>query len=147
MAIFVAFIASIVAGCTSFFLHSGANLPVELLRFLMLISNGAILVITSMSHLFKPEFMAQELGWTAGGPFQKVVGFWNLGAGATSIMSFWIGGDFLLAAAICTATFWAGAALLHWSAYLKLRESQRLTTAAGESVLVITLMGLLWMTR
>ena len=143
MAIWIALSLSLTLGLVSHFVFDHSNsLPGELLRYVMLVSNGAILVITSGSHLFRPELMARELGWPPGGPFQKVVGFWNLGVGSAAIMSFWRGGDFLLAVAFTTVVFWAGAAMLHWQAGLG-GAKERLLTAVGETALVITLLILL----
>jgi len=137
MAIFIALGVSLLLGMGSHLVLATNSWPTDLLNAVMLVSNGAILLVTAMSHLFKPSLMARELGWESGGPFQSVVGFWNAGAGLICVISFWRGGDFLLAAAIVVSIFWAGAAGLHWRAVIARGERTRIATAAGETLLVL----------
>ena len=139
MAVFVALTIGILAGWASASL-ADRDLQVEVFRYVLLISNGAILFVTALSHLFRPSFMARELDWPPGGPFQTVVGVWNLGASVICLIAFLGGATERTLAAVLVAIFWTGAATLHWSAVVRSGAGPaRLQTAVAETALVATL--------
>jgi hypothetical protein len=137
MAILLTLIVSLLAGAASFALTGQRQLPEELLRYLLLISNALILFASAMSHLFRQEVMANALGWAVGGPFQRVAGFWNMGAAIVCVLAFIYGGAMTTAAVVITAIFWAGAASLHWQDAAVSRD--KLLTASGETLLAALL--------
>jgi len=51
-----------------------------ILRYFLPVGVGAPLIISSIGHVFKSDLAARRLGWAAGSPFHKEVGFWD-GAG------------------------------------------------------------------
>lgn len=111
---------------------------------ILLIAVGAILVLTGLVHLVRPERMASQLGWPRGGPFQQVAGVWNLAVGGICLASPFADDSFGVAAGIAAAGFWAGAALIH-AAQLRQGAEQRhrasVPTAVVEALVSLVLAG------
>ena len=82
---------------------------------ILLVVVGTTLVVTGLAHLTRPGRMAGQLGWAPGGPFQQVVGIWNLAVGSLCLASPFTDSSFDRAASIAAGVFWAGAAIIHAS--------------------------------
>lgn len=66
-------------------------------------------------HLFAADEVAASIGWPAGNPFQTEVAVANLAIGTLGILSYWIRGNFWIAAVIATSIWLLGAAAIHVS--------------------------------
>ncbi len=64
-------------------------------------------------HFFKPDEVAEKIGFPKGNPFQTEIAFTNLGYAITGIMAMWIREGFWLAIVIYVSIFYLGAAYVH----------------------------------
>lgn len=145
MAIWIALVVGALVG-VAIHLIFAIGLVHALLDGMLLVPVGAILILSAISHLFAPEIMARELGWEPGGPFQRVVGFWNLSVGALALGAPLASEGYRLALTLAATGFWLGAATLHLSAWWYSpsgSEPARLATGTAELVLATSLVLLL----
>jgi hypothetical protein len=84
----------------------------ELFRWSLLLPAGANGIFTAGTHIFMPEFCAQEIGWPDS-PFQYEVGVADLAIGVLGVMAFWSNSGFRLAAAIAAIILYGGDAIGH----------------------------------
>ncbi|MGB8310301.1 MAG: DUF6790 family protein [Halobacteriota archaeon] len=85
---------------------------VFLLSFLV-ISIGISSLIGFVGHIFFADQIAANIGWAAGSPFQREVGFANLVIGILGITCIWLRGNYWIATVIATTIFLWGAAYGH----------------------------------
>lgn len=85
---------------------------VFLLSFLV-ISIGISSLIGFVGHIFFADQIAADIGWAAGSPFQREVGFANLAIGVLGITCIWFRGNYWIATVIATTIFLWGAAYGH----------------------------------
>ena len=85
---------------------------VFLLSFLV-ISIGISSLIGFVGHIFFADRIAADIGWAAGSPFQREVGFANLAIGVLGITCIWLRGNYWIATVIATTIFLWGAAYGH----------------------------------
>jgi len=85
---------------------------VFLLSFLV-ISIGISSLIGFVGHIFFADQIAADIGWAAGSPFQREVGFANLAIGVLGITCIWLRGNYWIATVIATTIFLWGAAYGH----------------------------------
>ncbi len=85
---------------------------VFLLSFLV-ISIGISSLIGFVGHIFFADQIAADIGWAAGSPFQREVGFANLAIGILGITCIWLRGNYWIATVIATTIFLWGAAYGH----------------------------------
>lgn len=85
---------------------------VFLLSFLV-ISIGISSLIGFVGHIFFADQIAADIGWAAGSPFQREVGFPNLAIGILGITCIWLRGNYWIATVIATTIFLWGAAYGH----------------------------------
>jgi hypothetical protein len=78
--------------------------------FVLLI--GAPGLFSGMFHVFNPEAAAAAIGWQVS-PFQREVGFGDLGIGLVGVLSARLRGLFWWAAGIWSVVFFGGAAVGH----------------------------------
>lgn len=69
--------------------------------------------IAFLGHTLRADYVAQQIGWPAGNPFQSEVAVANLAFGVLGIFAIWFRGNFWLATAIGYAVFMMGAGILH----------------------------------
>ena len=77
---------------------------VFLLSFLV-ISIGISSLIGFVGHIFFADQIAADIGWAAGSPFQREVGFANLAIGVLGITCIWLRGNYWIATVIATTIF------------------------------------------
>jgi uncharacterized protein DUF6790 len=85
---------------------------VFLLSFLV-ISIGISSLIGFVGHIFFADQIAADIGWAAGSPFQREVGFANLSIGVLGITCIWLRSNYWIATVIATTIFLWGAAYGH----------------------------------
>ncbi len=87
-------------------------IEVFLLSFLV-IGIGIASLIGFVGHVFFADRTAASIGWAAGGPFQREVGFANLAIGVLGITCIWLRGNYWIATVIAATIFLWGAAYGH----------------------------------
>lgn len=66
-----------------------------------------------IGHVFMSSFVAANIGWPAGNPFQLEVGVANLSYGILALLCLKIRDNFLLATVIASSIFLLGAGIVH----------------------------------
>jgi len=84
-----------------------------LLLYLIPSAIGLMGLWAFVGHIFFSDRVASLIGWPAGNPFQKEIGFANLAFGVLGILCIWIRGNFWLATLLGQAIFMWGAASVH----------------------------------
>jgi len=87
-------------------------IEVFLLSFLV-ISIGIASLYGFVGHVFFADTTAANIGWAAGSPFQREVGFANLAIGFLGITCIWLRGNYWIATVIAATIFLWGAAYGH----------------------------------
>lgn len=105
------------------------------LFYFLVIQYGAGGLFFGYFHIFKPDFAAERIGWPAGNPFQREVGFADASFGVAGILCIWFADGFRLAVAIITSLFLLGAAAGHIVEIM--REGNRSPDNAGFGLLVM----------
>jgi hypothetical protein len=95
--------------------RTGGRVAEILLIWLLVINIGFGGLYAFSGHLFAAEEVAASIGWPAGNPFQTEVAVANLAIGTLEILSYWIRGNFWIAAVIATSIWLLGAAAIHVS--------------------------------
>ena len=95
--------------------RTGGRVAEILLIWLLVINIGFGGLYAFSGHLFAADEVAASIGWPAGNPFQTEVAVANLAIGTLGILSFWIRGNFWMAAVIATSIWLLGAAAIHVS--------------------------------
>jgi hypothetical protein len=95
--------------------RTGGRVAEILLIWLLVINIGFGGLYAFSGHLFAAEEVAASIGWPAGNPFQTEVAVANLAIGTLGILSYWIRGNFWIAAVIATSIWLLGAAAIHVS--------------------------------
>jgi hypothetical protein len=85
---------------------------VFLLSFLV-IGIGITSLVGFVGHVFFAEQAAANIGWAAGSPFQREVGFANLAIGVLGITCIWLRGTYWVATVVAATVFLWGAAYGH----------------------------------
>jgi hypothetical protein len=80
---------------------------------LLMISIGISSLICFVGHIFFADQIAADIGWAAGSPFQREVGFANLAIGVLGITCIRLRGNYWIATVIATTIFLWGAAYGH----------------------------------
>jgi hypothetical protein len=93
------------------------------------LSGGLWLLFSASGHLFVPDQVAESIGWPAGSPFQREVGFSDLAWGVLGIACVRVRGSFREAFAVGTLLFLWGAAGGH--IYELVTEDNRARNNAG----------------
>ena len=73
-------------------------------------AGGAWLFVSGLGHVMIPDEIAETIGWPAGSPFQREVGFTDLAWGILGLLSVLTRGSFREAYVIGTLVFLWGAA-------------------------------------
>jgi hypothetical protein len=66
-----------------------------------------------LGHVFKSDMVAEFIGWEKGSPFQKELGYAELGYGISGILCIWMSKDFWLATIVTFSTLIIGATIVH----------------------------------
>lgn len=66
-----------------------------------------------VGHFFMSDYVATEIGWATGSPFQVELAFYTLGSGVTAFLAVWLRGHIITALVVTKAIFWYGAAYVH----------------------------------
>lgn len=72
-----------------------------------------------LGHVFKSDMVAEYIGWEKGSPFQKELGYAELGYGIAGVICIWMSREFWLATIIITSPLFIGAAIVHLKEMMK----------------------------
>ena len=89
-----------------------AELSFKYLLFILVGMGGSM---AFFGHIMKPDYIASQIGWPTGSPFQLEVAFANLAFGVLGLLSLPLAGNFRIAAAIGNSVFLLGCAYVHLS--------------------------------
>lgn len=84
-----------------------------LLQYLVVILIGFGGVWSTTGHLFMADWVAEQIGWRAGSPFQTELAFATLGLAIAALLAVWITDHLITAIVIAKSIFWLGAAYVH----------------------------------
>ena len=89
----------------SFQTLSGAPAVESFLASFLLFNVGIQGIFAGVAHWHRPvaDNVARKIGWLPGSPFQKEVAAGNIAIGVIGILSYWMRGDFMTAAAISSS--------------------------------------------
>ena len=146
----ICYLVSLMVGTVAVFLQPGPHMlqavAGTLLRFVLLLGTGIPLVVGGFGHVFQSDMAARRLGWPAGSPFQKELGFWDLAGGVGAMAAFWLGGDFRLAMILINSIFWILAGILHLQHVFRFRNynADNSIPAVIDILVPVTLLVLYW---
>lgn len=70
-----------------------------------------------VGHTFLADFVATQIGWPTGSPFQTELAFATLGAAMVGLLAIWIRDHLITGLVLAKSVFWLGAAGVHiWDA-------------------------------
>lgn len=128
-----------------------AGLPAELLlRYLVVILIGFGGVWSATGHLFMADWVAGQIGWPAGSPFQTELAFSTLGLAIAALLAVWIADHLITAVVVAKSVFWLGAAYVHLEEAIAHGNFSPLnvgTPLVGDLVYPAILLTLLWRAR
>ncbi|HEX3028582.1 MAG TPA: DUF6790 family protein, partial [Clostridia bacterium] len=93
-------IGLLVGGVTSIFnsdIHTFKDICDNLLFYQLTVSVALSGITGFLGHVFRSDMVADQIGWAKGSPFQKELGFAELGFAIAGIMCIWYGKEFWLA--------------------------------------------------
>jgi len=119
-----------------------------MLRYFLPIGMGVPLIVAGVGHGWFGDTAARRLGWPAGSPFQRELGFWDLGAGIVAVTAAWASRPFVLAVVVLNAVFWPLAGIVHVRDMLAgNRASDNVATAAIDFLAPVTLVAIYLVSR
>ncbi|MDH5797478.1 MAG: hypothetical protein OEZ19_02850 [Paracoccaceae bacterium] len=84
-----------------------------MLRYFVCILIGFGGIWSAVGHLFMGPWVAGQIGWDAGSPFQTELAFASLGMGLAALLVIWIDDHLVTALVLAKSVFWFGAAGVH----------------------------------
>jgi hypothetical protein len=112
MIFIVTWVAGFVVGFITAVFNPNINtfekLCTNLLFYQLTVSISLSGLIGFLGHVFMSDLVAEQIGWNKGSPFQKELGYAELGFAIAGIMCIWHSKDFWLAIIILVAPlfFW-----------------------------------------
>ena len=89
------------------------------LLYLIIMCIGVEGIFAFLAHTLKPDFIAEQIGWPTGSPFQFEIAVANLSYGVLGFLCILIKGRFWMAVVIGNSIFLWGAAYGHFVQMLK----------------------------
>ena len=83
------------------------------LLWFLVVTVGLVSVVFFIGHTVFAASTAAGIGWPPGNPFQSEVAVANLTVGTLGILSYWIRGNFWVAAVIAFSVQWVGSGIVH----------------------------------
>jgi hypothetical protein len=75
-----------------------------------------------VGHTIKSDRIAEFIGWEKGSPFQKELGYAELGYGIAGILCIWMSKEFWLATIVTFSPLFFGATIVHIKEMMKSRN-------------------------
>ncbi len=89
------------------------ELCTNLLFYQLTVSVSLSGVIGFLGHVFRSDMVAEQIGWSKGSPFQKELGYAELGFAIAGIMCIWHGKEFWLATIVLVTPLFILAGINH----------------------------------
>jgi hypothetical protein len=124
--------------------------PALLLQYFVVILIGFGGLWSATGHLFMADWVAGQIGWPAGSPFQTELAFATLGLALAALLAVWISDHLITAVVIAKAVFLLGAAYVHLLDAIAHGNYSPLnigTPLVGDVVYPALLLTLLWRAR
>jgi hypothetical protein len=83
------------------------------LWYFVVISIGFGGLWSFIGHTFLADFVASQIGWAIGSPFQTELAFYTLGSATAALLSVWLRGHMITALVISKSIFLYGASFVH----------------------------------
>lgn len=91
--------------------------PALLLQYLVVVLIGFGGLWSATGHLFMADWVAGQIGWPAGSPFQTELAFATMGIALAALLAVWISDHLITAVVVAKSVFLLGAAGVHlWDA-------------------------------
>jgi hypothetical protein len=87
--------------------------PALLLQYFVVILIGFGGLWSATGHLFMADWVAGQIGWPAGSPFQTELAFATLGLSIAALLAVWITDHLITAVVVAKSAFLLGAAGVH----------------------------------
>ncbi|HEX2925778.1 MAG TPA: DUF6790 family protein [Ruminiclostridium sp.] len=94
-------------------IHTFGELCTNLLFYQLTVSISLSGLIGFWGHVFKSDMVAEQIGWAKGSPFQKELGYAELGYTIAGIMCIWHGKEFWLATIVLVTPLFILAGINH----------------------------------
>lgn len=94
-------------------ISSFGELCTNLLFYQLTVSISLSGLIGFVGHVFKSDMVAEKIGWAKGSPFQKELGYTELGFAIAGIMCIWHGKEFWLATIVLVTPLYILAGINH----------------------------------
>jgi hypothetical protein len=111
-----------------------ASICQNLLFYQMTVTLTLSGLISFFGHVFKSDSVAESIGWAKGSPFQKELGYAELGYALAGVMCIFYGREFWLAAIVLTSPLYLLAGINHIKEMIV--EKTLLLTIHGRSFLI-----------
>jgi hypothetical protein len=106
-------IVGIITAIASPNINSFGELCTNLLFYQLTVSISLSGLIGFLGHVFKSDMVAEQIGWAKGSPFQKELGYTELGFAIAGIMCIWHGKEFWLATIVLVTPLYILAGINH----------------------------------
>ncbi|MDA8596920.1 hypothetical protein N9L26_01140 [Candidatus Pacebacteria bacterium] len=83
------------------------------LWYLTVVVIGFAGIWSFIGHFFMSDYVARQIGWATGSPFQIELAFYTLGSAVAALLAVWLRGHIITALVVSKAIFWYGAAYVH----------------------------------
>ncbi|MFA6857908.1 MAG: DUF6790 family protein [Treponema sp.] len=117
MVFLIIWITGIIIGIVTTLLNSKLrsirDICSNLLFYQLVVTCFLMNLIGFIGHVFYSDMVAESVGWAAGSPFQKEIGFAELGFAVISFMCIWFYQKFRLAVIVSVSTTYICCALNH----------------------------------
>lgn len=117
MIFLITWLIGILTGTATILIRPGnwtfASVCQNLLFYQMTVTLTLSGLISFIGHVFKADSVAESIGWAKGSPFQKELGFAELGYALAGVLCIFYGRDVWLAAIVLTAPLYLLAGINH----------------------------------
>jgi hypothetical protein len=124
--------------------------PALLLQYFVVILIGFGGLWSTTGHLFMADWVASQIGWPTGSPFQTELAFATLGLSLAALLAIWITDHLITAVVVAKSVFLLGAAYVHLVDAIAHANYSPLnigTPLVGDLVYPALLLTLLWKAR
>lgn len=129
MRFFIFWLIGIIVGiATTIFnpaIRSVQSIATNLLFYQLVITVALAGIQGFLGHVFKSDMVAEYIGWGKGSPFQKELGYAELGYGIAGLLCIWMNKGFWLSTILTFSVLFIGATIVHLSEVVKGKNFRR----------------------
>lgn len=115
----IGMIAGIVTTIINPAIRTVQAISTNLLFYQLVITLTLTGILGFVGHVFKSDMIAEFIGWEKGSPFQKELGYAELGYAIAGVLCIWMSKDFWLATIVTFSSLFIGAAIIHIKEMIK----------------------------